>query len=179
MYLAVIIVTNLDNVRYLAGPCSSHTDEAVPNFIKIPDSQCIPSLPVPFGSNATVAIRSALPTLVELLHRNVDISTALCRWLRPRMSSELIRVHAGYNQLVVLEQRNPSQRAVWVIPQCVLVCYARFFLPWADQSRLSLLLQYLLPLPAAAMICGSRPASIPHISSKLQICFSSFFLLAL
>ena len=40
---------------------------------------------------------------------------------------ELIRVHAGYNQLVVLEQRNPSQRAVWVITKCGCVCYARFF----------------------------------------------------
>ena len=35
------------------------------------------SLPVPFGSNATVAIRSALPTSVELLHRNVDICPPL------------------------------------------------------------------------------------------------------
>ena len=40
---------------------------------------------------------------------------------------ELIRVHAGYNQLVVLEQRNPSQRAVWVITKCGFVCHARFF----------------------------------------------------
>ena len=40
---------------------------------------------------------------------------------------ELIRVHTGYNQLVVLEQRNPSQRAVWVITKCGFVCYARFF----------------------------------------------------
>ena len=40
---------------------------------------------------------------------------------------ELIRVHAGYNQLVVLEQRNPSQRAVWVITKCGFVFYARFF----------------------------------------------------
>ena len=40
---------------------------------------------------------------------------------------ELIRVHTGYNQLVVLEQRNPSQRAVWVITKCGFVCHARFF----------------------------------------------------
>ena len=40
---------------------------------------------------------------------------------------ELIRVHAGYNQLVVLEQRNPSQRAVRVITKCGCVFYARFF----------------------------------------------------
>ena len=64
------------------------------------------------------------------------------------------------------------------IPACrmgyyeVWLCLLCPFFPWADQSRL-LLLQYPLPPPAAALICGSRPAQ--HTAYQQQTANSVFF----
>ena len=69
--------------------------------------------------------RVAPPKRRHLIALSVSVGYALGCALVCRL--ELIRVHAGYNQLVVLEQRNPSQRAVWVITKCGFVCHARFF----------------------------------------------------
>ena len=122
----VVSITNLDNLRYSAilvrhiqvKPCRTFIKYQIRNVFILAGAVRIKR-----HSRNTLGIadigRVAPPECGHLSTLALDC-TLVCRL-------ELIRVHTGYNQLVVLEQRNPSQRAVWVIPQCVLVCYARFF----------------------------------------------------
>ena len=122
----VVSITNLDNVRYSAVLVRHIQAKPFRTFIKYQIRNIFilaGAVRIKCHSRNTLGIadigRVAPPERRHLTALAVGC-TLVCRL-------ELIRVHAGYNQLVVLEQRNPSQRAVWVIPQCVLVCYARFF----------------------------------------------------
>ena len=124
--LTVVSITNLDNLRYSAvlvrhiqtKPCRTFIKYQIRNVFILAGAVRIKR-----HSRNTLGIadigRVAPPKRRHLLALSFDCAL-VCRL-------ELIRVHTGYNQLVVLEQRNPSQRAVWVIPQCGCVCYARFF----------------------------------------------------
>ena len=123
---AVIIVTDLNNVRYLAVLVRHIQTKPFRTFIKYQIRNVFilaGAVRIKRHSRNTLGIadigRVAPPERRHLTALAVGCAL-VCRL-------ELIRVHAGYNQLVVLEQRNPSQRAVWVIPQCGWVCYARFF----------------------------------------------------
>ena len=124
--LAVITVTNLNNVRYLAVLVRHIQTKPFRTFIKYQIRNVFilaGAVRIKRHSRNTLGIadigRVAPPERRHLTALAVGCAL-VCRL-------ELIRVHTGYNQLVVLEQRNPSQRAVWVIPQCGCVCYARFF----------------------------------------------------
>ena len=122
----VVSITNLDNVRYSAvlvrhiqaKPCLTFIKYQIRNVLVLAGAVRIKR-----HSRNTLGIadlgRVAPPERRHLTALAVGCAL-VCRL-------ELIRVHTGYNQLVVLEQRNPSQRAVWVIPKCGFVCYARFF----------------------------------------------------
>ena len=122
----VVSITNLDNVRYLAVLVRHIQTKPFRTFIKYQIRNIFilaGAVRIKRHSRNTLGIadvgRVAPPECGHLSTLAVDCAL-VCRL-------ELIRVHTGYNQLVVLEQRNPSQRAVWVIPQCGCVCYARFF----------------------------------------------------
>ena len=124
--LAVVSITNLNNVRYLAVLVRHIQTKPFRTFIKYQIRNVFilaGAVRIKRHSRNTLGIadigRVAPPERRHLTALAVGCAL-VCRL-------ELIRVHTGYNQLVVLEQRNPSQRAVWVIPKCVLVCYARFF----------------------------------------------------
>ena len=122
----VVSITNLDNLRYSAvlvrhiqtKPCRTFIKYQIRNVFILAGAVRIKR-----HSRNTLGIadfgRVAPPERRHLTALAVGCAL-VCRL-------ELIRVHTGYNQLVVLEQRNPSQRAVWVIPKCGCVCYARFF----------------------------------------------------
>ena len=123
---AVIIVTDLNNLRYLAVLVRHIQTKPFRTFIKyqIRNVFILPgAVRIKRHSRNTLGIadigRVAPPERGHLTALAVGCAL-VCRL-------ELIRVHTGYNQLVVLEQRNPSQRAVWVITKCGFVCYARFF----------------------------------------------------
>ena len=123
---AVIIVTDLNNVRYLAVLVRHIQTKPFRTFIKYQIRNVFilaGAVRIKRHSRNTLGIadlgRVAPPERRHLTTLAVGCAL-VCRL-------ELIRVHASYNQLVVLEQRNPSQRAVWVIPKCGCVCYARFF----------------------------------------------------
>ena len=123
---AVIIVTDLNNVRYLAVLVRHIQTKPFRTFIKYQIRNVFilaGAVRIKRHSRNTLGIadlgRVAPPERRHLTTLAVGCAL-VCRL-------ELIRVHAGYNQLVVLEQRNPSQRAVWVITKCGCVCYARFF----------------------------------------------------
>ena len=135
------------------------------------------SLPVPFGSNATVAIRSALPTSVELLHRNVDICPPL-----PLTAPSYVVWNSS--------ESTPATTSSWFwnsgthpsVPYGLLRSVAVSFMPvFSSVGRPKP--SFATAVSAAAVsaaaacgstICGSRPASILHISSKLQIRFFIF-----
>ena len=122
----VVSITNLDNLRYSAilvrhiqvKPCRTFIKYQIRNVFILAGAVRIKR-----HSRNTLGIadigRVAPPERRHLTALAVGCAL-VCRL-------ELIRVHTGYNQFVVLEQRNPSQRAVWVIPKCGCVCYARFF----------------------------------------------------
>ena len=124
--LTVVSITNLDNLRYSAilvrhiqvKPCRTFIKYQIRNVFILAGA-----IRVKCHSRNTLGIadigRVAPPKRRHLLALSFDCAL-VCRL-------ELIRVHAGYDQLVVLEQRNPSQRAVWVITKCGCVFYARFF----------------------------------------------------
>ena len=124
--LTVVSITNLDNLRYSAilvrhiqvKPCRTFIKYQIRNVFILAGAVRIKR-----HSRNTLGIadigRVAPPKRRHLLALSFDCAL-VCRL-------ELIRVHAGYNQLVVLEQRNPSQRAVRVITKCGCVFYARFF----------------------------------------------------
>ena len=123
---AVIIVTDLNNVRYLAVLVRHIQTKPFRTFIKYQIRNVFilaGAVRIKRHSRNTLGIadigRVAPPECGHLSTLAFDCAL-VCRL-------ELIRVHTGYNQLVVLEQRNPSQRAVWVITKCGFVCYARFF----------------------------------------------------
>ena len=130
--LAVITVTNLNNIRYLAVLVRHIQTKPLLVVIIVVVKHQIRNVLILAGAvrvkchscNALGIAdigRVAPPERRHLSALVLAVGCALvCRL-------ELIRVHAGYNQLVVLEQRNPSQCAVWVIPQCGFVLYARFF----------------------------------------------------
>ena len=122
----VVSITNLDNVRYLAVLVRHIQTKPFRTFIKYQIRNIFilaGAVRIKRHSRNTLGIadvgRVAPPECGHLSTLAVDCAL-VCRL-------ELIRVHTGYNQLVVLEQRNPSQRAVWVITKCGCVCYARFF----------------------------------------------------
>ena len=128
--LAVITVTNLNNIRYSAVLVRHIQTKPLLVVIIVVVKHQIRNVLILAGavrvkchSRNTLGIadigRVAPPERRHLFILAVDCAL-VCRL-------ELIPVHAGYNQLVVLEQRNPSQRAVWVITKCGCVCYARFF----------------------------------------------------
>ena len=122
----VVSITNLDNLRYSAilvrhiqvKPCRTFIKYQIRNVFILAGAVRIKR-----HSRNTLGIadigRVAPPKRRHLLALSFDCAL-VCRL-------ELIRVHAGYDQLVVLEQRNPSQRAVRVITKCGCVFYARFF----------------------------------------------------
>ena len=122
----VVSITNLDNLRYSAilvrhiqvKPCRTFIKYQIRNVFILAGA-----IRVKCHSRNALGIadlgRVAPPKRRHLLALSFDCAL-VCRL-------ELIRVHAGYDQLVVLEQRNPSQRAVRVIPKCGCVFYARFF----------------------------------------------------
>ena len=122
----VVSITNLDNLRYSAvlvrhiqaKPCRTFIKYQIRNVFILAGAVRIKR-----HSRNTLGIadigRVAPPKCGHLSTLAVDC-TLVCRL-------ELIRVHTGYDQLVVLEQRNPSQRAVRVITKCGCVFYARFF----------------------------------------------------
>ena len=124
--LTVVSITNLDNLRYSAilvrhiqvKPCRTFIKYQIRNVFILAGA-----IRVKCHSRNALGIadigRVAPPKRRHLLALSFDCAL-VCRL-------ELIRVHAGYDQLVVLEQRNPSQRAVRVIPKCGCVFYARFF----------------------------------------------------
>ena len=122
----VVSITDLNNVRYLAILVRHIQTKPFRTFIKYQIRNVFilaGAVRIKRHSRNTLGIadigRVAPPERRHL--STLAVGCALvCRL-------ELIRVHTGYNQLVVLEQRNPSQRAVWVIPKCGCVCYARFF----------------------------------------------------
>ena len=122
----VVSITDLNNVRYLAVLVRHIQTKPFRTFIKYQIRNVFilaGAVRIKRHSRNTLGIadigRVAPPERGHL--STLAVGCALvCRL-------ELIRVHTGYNQLVVLEQRNPSQRAVWVIPKCGCVCYARFF----------------------------------------------------
>ena len=130
--LAVITVTDLDNIRYSAVLVRHIQTKPLLVVIIVVVKHQIRNVLILAGAvrvkchscNALGIAdigRVAPPERRHLSALVLAVGCALvCRL-------ELIRVHAGYNQLVVLEQRNPSQCAVWVIPKCGCVCYARFF----------------------------------------------------
>lgn len=173
----VVSITNLNNVRYLAvlvrhiqtKPCRTFIKYQIRNVLVLAGAVRIKR-----HSRNTLGIadigRVAPPKCGHLTALAVGCAL-VCRL-------ELIRVHTGYNQLVVLEQRNPSQRAVWVIPKCVLVCYARFFFR-GQTKAVSWLLQYPLPPPAAARSAAADPPAYCISAANCKFVFSSFFLLAL
>ena len=122
----VVSITNLDNVRYLAVLVRHIQTKPFRTFIKYQIRNVFilaGAVRIKRHSRNTLSIadigRVAPPERRHLTALAVGCAL-VCRL-------ELIRVHTGYNQLVVLEQRNPSQRAVWVITKCGWVCYARFF----------------------------------------------------
>ena len=122
----VVSITDLNNVRYLAVLVRHIQTKPFRTFIKYQIRNVFilaGAVRIKRHSRNTLGIadlgRVAPPERGHLTALAVGC-TLVCRL-------ELIRVHTGYNQLVVLEQRNPSQRAVWVIPKCGCVCYARFF----------------------------------------------------
>ena len=124
--LTVVSITNLDNLRYSAvlvrhiqtKPCRTFIKYQIRNVFILAGAVRIKR-----HSRNTLGIadigRVAPPERRHLTALAVGCAL-VCRL-------ELIRVHTGYNQFVVLEQRNPSQCAVWVITKCGFVCYARFF----------------------------------------------------
>ena len=124
--LTVVSITNLDNLRYSAvlvrhiqtKPCRTFIKYQIRNVFILAGAVRIKR-----HSRNTLGIadigRVAPPERRHLTALAVGCAL-VCRL-------ELIRVHTGYNQFVVLEQRNPSQCAVWVITKCGCVCYARFF----------------------------------------------------
>ena len=124
--LTVVSITNLDNLRYSAilvrhiqvKPCRTFIKYQIRNVFILAGA-----IRVKCHSRNALGIadigRVAPPKRRHLLALSFDCAL-VCRL-------ELIRVHAGYDQLVVLEQRNPSQRAVRVITKCGCVFYARFF----------------------------------------------------
>ena len=134
------------------------------------------SLPVPFGSNATVAMRLALPTSVELLHRNVDISLPL-----PSLSLAAPS-YVVWNSL----DSTPDTTSSWFwnsgthpsVPYGLLRSVVSSFMPVTSSvGRPKPSFAAVVVSAAAACgstICGSRPASILHINSKLQIRFFIF-----
>ena len=122
----VVSITNLDNLRHSAVLVRHIQTKPFRTFIKYQIRNVFilaGAVRIKRHSRNTLGIadigRVAPPKRRHLTALAVGCAL-VCRL-------ELIRVHAGYNQLVVLEQRNPSQRAVWVIPKCGCVCYARFF----------------------------------------------------
>ena len=122
----VVSITDLNNVRYLAILVRHIQTKPFRTFIKYQIRNVFilaGAVRIKRHSRNTLGIadigRVAPPERRHLTALAVGCAL-VCRL-------ELIRVHTGYNQLVVLEQRNPSQRAVWVIPKCGCVCYARFF----------------------------------------------------
>ena len=122
----VVTIANLDNVRYSAVLVRHIQTKPFRTFIKYQIRNVFilaGAVRIKRHSRNTLGIadlgRVAPPERRHLTTLAVGCAL-VCRL-------ELIRVHAGYNQLVVLEQRNPSQRAVWVITKCGCVCYARFF----------------------------------------------------
>ena len=126
----VVSITNLNNVRYLAVLVRHIQTKPLLVVIIVVVKHQIRNVLILAGavrvkchSRNTLSIadigRVAPPERRHLTALAVGCAL-VCRL-------ELIRVHTGYNQFVVLEQRNPSQCAVWVIPQCGFVLYARFF----------------------------------------------------
>ena len=122
----VVTISNLDNIRYSAVLVRHIQTKPFRTFIKYQIRNVFilaGAVRIKRHSRNTLGIadigRVAPPERRHLTALAVGCAL-VCRL-------ELIRVHTGYNQLVVLEQRNPSQRAVWVIPKCGFVCYARFF----------------------------------------------------
>ena len=122
----VVTISNLDNIRYSAVLVRHIQTKPFRTFIKYQIRNVFilaGAVRIKRHSRNTLGIadigRVAPPERGHLTALAVGCAL-VCRL-------ELIRVHTGYNQLVVLEQRNPSQRAVWVIPKCGCVCYARFF----------------------------------------------------
>ena len=122
----VVTISNLDNIRYSAVLVRHIQTKPFRTFIKYQIRNVFilaGAVRIKRHSRNTLGIadigRIAPPERRHLTALAVGCAL-VCRL-------ELIRVHTGYNQLVVLEQRNPSQRAVWVIPKCGCVCYARFF----------------------------------------------------
>ena len=130
------------------------------------------SLPVPFGSNATVAIRLALPTSVELLHRNVDICPPL-----PLAAPSYVVWNSS--------ESTPATTSSWFwnsgthpsVPYGLLRSDSSFVMSFSSVGRPKPSLCAAVVSAAAAFgstICGSIPASILHINSKLQIRFFIF-----
>ena len=124
--LTVVSITNLDNLRYSAVLVRHIQTKPFLTFIKYQIRNVFilaGAIRVKCHSRNALGIadigRVAPPECGHLSTLAVDCAL-VCRL-------ELIRVHAGYDQLVVLEQRNPSQRAVRVITKCGRVFYARFF----------------------------------------------------
>ena len=124
--LTVVSITNLDNLRYSAVLVRHIQTKPFLTFIKYQIRNVFilaGAIRVKCHSRNALGIadigRVAPPKRRHLLALSFDCAL-VCRL-------ELIRVHAGYDQLVVLEQRNPSQRAVRVITKCGCVFYARFF----------------------------------------------------
>ena len=130
------------------------------------------SLPVPFGSNATVAIRSALPTSVELLHRNVDILLPL-----PLAAPSYVVWNSS--------ESTPATTSSWFwnsgthpsVPYGLFRSVSLSVMPVfssVGRPKPSVAAAVSAAAACGSTICGSRPASILHISSKLQIRFFIF-----
>ena len=128
----VVTISNLDNIRYSAVLVRHIQTKPFRTFIKYQIRNVFilaGAVRIKRHSRNTLGIadlgRVAPPECGHLTALALAVGGAVGCALVCRL--ELIRVHTGYNQLVVLEQRNPSQRAVWVITKCGCVCYARFF----------------------------------------------------